>query len=87
MYSRRALNMNLPWLWKSYVSLSALNLLNSLIWILRAEKKDMYCPAFSVEYVEFPYFAFKSRKKRHVSPNGVESVEQRLLRAEKKRHV
>ena len=35
----------------------------------------MYCPAFSVESVEFPYFAFKSRKKRHVSPNGVESVE------------
>ena len=31
MYSRRALNMNLPWLWKSYVSLSALNLLNSII--------------------------------------------------------
>ena len=23
----------------------------------------MYCPAFSVESVEFPYFAFKSRKK------------------------
>ena len=75
MYSRHTLNLNLTWLWKSYLSLSALNMLNSLILILRAEKKDMYCPAFSVESVEFPYFAFKSLKKRHVSPNGVESVE------------
>ena len=49
---------------ESYVLLSVLNMLNSLILILRAGKKDMYCPALSVESVEFPYFAFKSRKKK-----------------------